>query len=163
MEIREKREVGREILTLSNLLCRKIEYDKAEIGLSAVSYMQGGIIRYLMENDKRDIFPRDVVKHFCITRSTVAGILQKMEKNGYIRLAAVPKDARLRKIVLTEKGMAVDTMVKQHVESIERLLVRGMTAEDIDCLFRLTGRMRENLLEELKCSETNKFCRKTRQ
>lgn len=163
MEIREKREVGREILTLSNLLCRKIEYDKVQIGLGKISYMQGGIIRYLMENDKRDIFPRDVVKHFCMTRSTVAGILQKMEKNGYIRLVAVPKDARLKKIVLTEKGIAADEVVKLHVESLERLLVRGMTAEDIDCLFRLTGRMRQNLLEELKCSDANKFCRKTRQ
>ena len=104
MDFGEKREVGREILSLSNLLYRKIEYDKKKSGIYDLQYVQGGIIKYIKENPQKDIFPRDIVKRFCLTRSTVAGILQKMEQNGYIEMQSYPGDARLKKIVLTEKG-----------------------------------------------------------
>ena len=90
MDFGEKREVGREILSLSNLLYRKIEYDKKKSGIYDLQYVQGGIIKYIKENPQKDIFPRDIVKRFCLTRSTVAGILQKMEQNGYIEMQSYP-------------------------------------------------------------------------
>ena len=43
MDFGEKREVGREILSLSNLLYRKIEYDKKKSGIYDLQYVQGGI------------------------------------------------------------------------------------------------------------------------
>ena len=62
MDFGEKREVGREILSLSNLLYRKIEYDKKKSGIYDLQYVQGGIIKYIKENPQKDIFPRDIVK-----------------------------------------------------------------------------------------------------
>ena len=47
MDFGEKREVGREILSLSNLLYRKIEYDKKKSGIYDLQYVQGGIIKYI--------------------------------------------------------------------------------------------------------------------
>ena len=156
MDFGEKREVGREILSLSNLLYRKIEYDKKKSGIYDLQYVQGGIIKYIKENPQKDIFPRDIVKRFCLTRSTVAGILQKMEQNGYIEMQSYPGDARLKKIVLTEKGDEASQLVIQHIQRMERLLVKDMTADDIDCLFQLTQKIRENLIEDLECSIKNK-------
>ena len=152
MDFGEKREVGREILSLSNLLYRKIEYDKKKSGIYDLQYVQGGIIKYIKENPQKDIFPRDIVKRFCLTRSTVAGILQKMEQNGYIEMQSYPGDARLKKIVLTEKGDEASDLVKEQIRRMERLLVKDMTADDIDCLFQLTQKIRENLIEDLECS-----------
>ena len=57
MDFGEKREVGREILSLSNLLYRKIEYDKKKSGIYDLQYVQGGIIKYIKENPQKDIFP----------------------------------------------------------------------------------------------------------
>jgi hypothetical protein len=51
MDFGEKREVGREILSLSNLLYRKIEYDKKKSGIYDLQYVQGGIIKYIKETD----------------------------------------------------------------------------------------------------------------
>ena len=160
MDFGEKREVGREILSLSNLLYRKIEYDKKKSGIYDLQYVQGGIIKYIKENPQKDIFPRDIVKRFCLTRSTVAGILQKMEQNGYIEMQSYPGDARLKKIVLTEKGDEASHLVIQHIQRMERLLVKDMTADDIDCLFQLTQKIRDNLIEDLECSMKNKCCEK---
>ena len=142
MDFGEKREVGREILSLSNLLYRKIESDKKKDGIYDIQYVQGGIIKYIKENPEKDLFPRDIVKRFCLTRSTVAGILQKMEQNGYIEMQSYPGDARLKKIVLTEKGDEASDLVKEQIRRMERLLVKDMTADDIDCLFQLTQKIR---------------------
>ena len=61
MDFGEKREVGREILSLSNLLYRKIEYDKKKSGIYDLQYVQGGIIklyccRYFAENGAEWIY-----------------------------------------------------------------------------------------------------------
>lgn len=84
---------------------------KVEFMISSMS--RAGIIKYIKENPQKDIFPRDIVKRFCLTRSTVAGILQKMEQNGYIEMQSYPGDARLKKIVLTEKGDEASDLVKE--------------------------------------------------
>lgn len=79
-----------------------------------------------------------------------------MEQNGYIEMQSYPGDARLKKIVLTEKGYEASHLVIQHIQRMERLLVKDMTADDIDCLFQLTQKIRENLIEDLECSIKNK-------
>lgn len=43
MDFGEKREVGREILSLSNLLYRKIEYDKKKSGIMISSMSRAGL------------------------------------------------------------------------------------------------------------------------
>ena len=88
--------------------------------------------------------------------SVLLRALQKMEQNGYIEMQSYPGDARLKKIVLTEKGDEASQLVIQHIQRMERLLVKDMTADDIDCLFQLTKKIRENLTEDLKCSMKNK-------
>ena len=79
--------------------------------------------------------------------SVLLRALQKMEQNGYIEMQSYPGDARLKKIVLTEKGDEASDLVKEQIRRMERLLVKDMTADDIDCLFQLTQKIRENLID----------------
>lgn len=142
-----KKEVAREILSLSNMMCRRIDCERIHHGLAGLTYLQGGIIHYLLENQGKDIFPKDIVRRFAVTRSTVAGALKKMEEHGYICFAPAAHDGRMKKIVVTEKGIAEQNAIERHKEALERLLVRGMTAQETDELFLLLGKIRQNLLE----------------
>ena len=53
------------------------------------------------------IIRKDIEEEFQIRKSTVTGILQLMEKNGFIYRESVEKDARLKRIVPTKKAEAV--------------------------------------------------------
>ena len=53
---------------------------------------------------KGDIYQKDVEKEFQIRRSTATGTLQILEKNGFIRREPVKQDARLKKLVPTDKA-----------------------------------------------------------
>ncbi len=140
-----KRDVGREIHALSNLLGRRIEAEKKQQGMQYVTPMQTWIIGYLHEHKGQDIFQRDIERDFTITRSTVTGILKLMEKNGFIYRVSVPEDARLKKLILTDQGEAMHQAVRQHIEDTERMLVQGFTEEEVDTFLSMMDRVRVNL------------------
>lgn len=140
-----KRDVGREIHALSNLLGRRIEAEKKQKGMQNVTPMQTWIIGYLHEHKGQDIFQRDIERDFTITRSTVTGILKLMEKNGLIYRVSVPEDARLKKLILTKTGEAMHQAVRQHIEDTERMLVQGFTEEEVDNFMSMMDRVRINL------------------
>lgn len=144
----KRKDVGHEIHAVSNLLCRRIEAGRRERGMGDITPMQIWIIGYLHDHCDQDIFQRDIERDFTITRSTVTGILKLMEKNGYIARTAVPEDARLKKLVLTEKGDAILQAVHEHRNEMERVLVNGMTEQEINILFELLEKLKQNLRDK---------------
>ena len=75
----------------------------------------------------------------------MTGILQIMEKKGYILRVSVPTDARLKKILLTEKGEKLYYTVRDHIHETETFLVKGMTEEEVEQLLFLLGKIKNNL------------------
>lgn len=109
---------------------------------------QGRIIGYIFDNKHRDIFQRDIETHFGIRRSTVTKILQLMENNGLIKRTAVISDARLKKLTLTEKAVAMHEHFRKEIDSFEVTLSDGLTEEEIETFFRITDKIYNNLLEK---------------
>lgn len=87
-----ERHVGGEIRVLSNLIKRCMDDGMPP----ETTGMQGWIIGFLHRNEDRDMFQRDVEAEFNIRRSTATGILQLMEKNGFLLREPVAYDARLK-------------------------------------------------------------------
>ena len=82
---------------------------------------------------------------FSITKSTTSKVLKLMEQNGLINRLDVEEDARLKKIVLTEKGYAINESVRNVLEDVEKKALEGFTQEETEQLFSFLGRIRENL------------------
>ena len=140
-----KKEVGHEIHVLSNMIGRKIDEEKRQRNMADVSPVQSWVVRYLHEHKGEEICQRDLERDFNVTRSTVTGILQIMEKKGYILRVSVPTDARLKKILLTEKGEELYYKVRDHIHETETFLVKGMTEEEVEQLLFLLGKIKNNL------------------
>ncbi len=140
-----KKEVGHEIHVLSNMIGRKIDEEKRQRNMADVSPVQIWVVRYLHEHKGEEICQRDLERDFNVTRSTVTGILQIMEKKGYILRVSVPTDARLKKILLTEKGEELYYKVRDHIHETETFLVKGMTEEEVEQLLFLLGKIKNNL------------------
>ena len=80
----------------------------SENGLTSI---QTRILGYLRQaqNENRDIFQRDIEEVFRIKRSSVTSVLQTLEKNGLIIRESIPEDARLKKLVLTDKAIQMQS------------------------------------------------------
>lgn len=139
------RRLGLEIKTVSNMLGREIGSSGSGKYVANVTGTNGFIIAYLAENADRDVFQRDLEKKFSVRRSTMSNIVMRMEQKGFLIRTPVAYDARLKKLVLTEKGSEIHAVMEGAVKDAEKKLVRGLSADEIELLFLLLERMRNNL------------------
>ncbi len=146
--------IGREVKRLDNEIHSMMLASRQEAGNGDMTMMQGWIIGYLYRNQKKEIFQKDLEAEFSIARSTATGILQLMEKKGYLMRQSVPNDARLKKLVLTEMGIVTHEQHVKRVHDMEAMLKEGISEEEIETFFRLIRKMRENL--EKNHSETDR-------
>ena len=68
-----------------------------------------------------------------------------MEKNGLIKREMVGNDARLRKIVLTEKALELRKKLDKSIKNIEKKMQEGLTKEEVEKYIELTEKMSKNL------------------
>ena len=141
----ENRNLGRKIKVLANQIRRKIEKDLANQSIKIPS-TQSRIIGFLYkESPKRDIFQKDIEEAFGIRRSSVTNVVQLMDKNGYIERVSVAEDARLKKIILTDKGLKVQKMVVKVLEEAENSLREVYSEEELSQLFYLLDKLSHTL------------------
>jgi DNA-binding MarR family transcriptional regulator len=104
------------------------------------------IIRYLYKNRvEKYVYQKDIEKEFDIKRSSVTNILQNMEKKHLILRSIDEKDARVKKVELTEKGQMMSSELTGYIEHLEEILVEGMTEEEKDLYLILIKRSIENI------------------
>ena len=134
-----ERDIGFEIRTLSNLIRRDVEKN-----IAAMDPKPNGI-NYFYENRDRDIFQKDFEEKFLIRRSTASNMLKLMEKDGYIKRVSVENDARLKKIVLTDKAIKTHTAICRDIAAREKRLRKGLTDEELEAFFRIVEKLKKNM------------------
>ena len=144
--IKREKTVGFQIRTLNNLIKRDVEKSKSEI-LGNSTGVHGWAIGYLYENSDREIFQKDFETHFSIRRSTATKMLQLMEKNGLVIRVPVETDARMKKIVLTEKAIDIHKKIIKDIKDREKRLTQGVTKEELDVFFSVINKIKTNLEE----------------
>lgn len=145
---RRKEKMGKEIRSLDNMLMRNLFCQVKKFGLDEMTVMHGWIIGFLYNNRDRDIFQKDVEAEFSIGRSTVTNILKLMEKKGYIRREAVPQDGRLKRLVLLDKGMALNQTMRELAARLDADTMKGITDEELDVFYGVIRKLKENLEEQ---------------
>lgn len=142
--MQKERHIGFEIRTINNLIKRRLEQHKPEEFKQSTG-VHGWAIRYFYENRSEDIFQRDFETRFSIRRSTATNMLKLMEKNGLIKRETMDYDARLKKIVLTDKAIAIHKKATQNIEVFESTLKNGITKEELDSFYIVLDKIKANL------------------
>ena len=107
--------------------------------------MQFAIVSYLAkESAERDVFQKDLEQKFDIRKSTVTGILNTMERDGLLLRETVPYDARLRKMILTDKALQAKQNTEQVIDSVESQLSKGLTEEEITTFLSILEKISKN-------------------
>lgn len=141
----KERRIAPEIRRLDHMMARNMEAHAKEHRMDEVTVMHGWIIRYLNEQYEVEVYQKDIEKKFGIGRSTVTNIIQLMEKKGYLRREAVERDARLKKLVLTEKGRFHHLQMENLVEQISVETAEGISDEELDVFFRVLHKLEDNI------------------
>ena len=105
----------------------------------------GWIISYIAENYNRDVFQRDLEKEFDITRSTASKNVDLLVENGFITREPVDYDARLKKLVLTEKAREVFKIMRSDRADLETQMLEGFSDDEKKQLRSFLKRIAANL------------------
>ncbi len=146
-KIREK-DIGFMVRRLSNLIKRDVEKSRIQLGVEDIKGINGWAIAYFYENREKDIFQKDFESHFSIRRSTASVILKTMEQKGLISRVSVENDARLKKIMLTEKAVDIHKKIMNEIEEREKKLRKNVSEEDLKVFFKCMQRFCANMEEK---------------
>ncbi len=142
-----QRAIGREIHVLSNRVCRFLDNSKELKQIEEATGKNTWIIGYIAQKEKEGIavYQRDMENQFGITRSTASKVVNRMVQKGLIERQSVPEDARLKKLVLTERSREIHQRMTAEFLDMENTLREGFTEEEIERLRGYLHRMQNNI------------------
>lgn len=140
--------VGRMIHILSNQMKRESVMPRDTHGLTT---MQKHVLKYiLLETLESDLYQKDIEEEFQIRKSTASGILQLMEKNGFIIRQCVKEDARRKRIIPTKKAEALRAEILENIQDMEKCLRAGISKKEFDICMKVLCQMQRNLSDNRK-------------
>lgn len=144
--------IGIEIRSLGNMVMRLMEKKGHKKTIDDATGTNGWILRYLADEERagRDVFQKDIENRFCVTRSTVSKVLSLMEQKNLIERQTVENDARLKKVVLTEKSKELLKLMCEDGHMAEGILRRALTESEREQFFVITEKLKKSIREELE-------------
>ncbi len=149
--------IGYKIRLLHNQIHKRMEAKKQENEKEPLTGMQRWTLGFLRDHDGEDIYQKDIETEFSVSRATASNMLAVMERKGLLQREAVAHDARLKKLVLTEKACALVDRSEQDMRDMEALLSKGLSETEIKNLKKYLDQMLLNLDVDITCPD-NSFC-----
>lgn len=146
--MRSKSDIGFAVRRLYNAIKRDVEKDRDKLGIEHVKGVNGWAIGFFYDNREKDIFQRDFEEKFAIRRSTASRMLKTMEQKGFIERISVESDARLKKIVLTQKAIDNHRRINNSIEAREKRLRNGISQKEIDTFLNVIEKLTVNMEED---------------
>ena len=138
-------DIGFSVRRLSNLIKRDVERSRLKLDIDTVKGVNGWAIGYFYENRDKDIFQKDFEAEFSIRRSTASKILKKMEQKDLIKRINVESDARLKKIVITDKAIDIHKKIIAEIRNREQRLRQGIEQEELKTFFEVMKKLSANM------------------
>ncbi|WP_270507493.1 MarR family winged helix-turn-helix transcriptional regulator [Paraclostridium sordellii] len=146
MKNKNKLKLGLDISKIHHIISRKMDASVINAIDDNLTISQAYVIDFISIEDKnKEIFQKDLEREFDLKRSSVSLMLNNMEKSDLIERVPVTEDARLKKIVLTEKSKKIYEKISIAIDSIENRLSEDITQEEIEVFQRVLEKIRNNL------------------
>lgn len=130
---------------LDKMIVRSLlDQEKLEL-LPSPTQMQ--IIEYIINSDE-EVLQCDLEKAIKLRRATISGVLKTMEKKNLITRVISSKDARVKKIILSDKTKKMYLESKAKLEALEELITSNISDNEINIFLEVINKMQENLMEK---------------
>lgn len=137
------------IRTLEATILRKMEPkigDNIKVR-SHPTITQIRIIEYILKNNNKDIYQKDLENILNLRRATVSGVLQTMEKNGLIERITSDDDSRTKKIILNSSAKEMFLKGEERIKMMEEKCLKGISKEELSIFLNVLDKMRNNINE----------------
>ena len=138
------RRVGAEVKMISNLIHRRLMAGQSSEE-DQITASNGWILGYLAHNEGREVYQRELEERFNIRRATVSKTLGLMEQKGLIERVPVAHDARLKRLLLTDKGRRYNEEIIAEFDRVEADITAGIPPEKLAEFYEVCDMLKDNL------------------
>ena len=147
--IKRSETIGYKVRLLHNQIHKNMEAKRME-NEDNLTGMQRWTLGFLKDHSDCEVYQKDIEEAFSISRATASNML------GVIKRVAVSHDARLKRLVLTDKAAALLDGAERDIREMEARLTAGLSAEDVEHLKRCLDQMLQNL--DVTIAEDTRCC-----
>ncbi|MGW4638892.1 MarR family winged helix-turn-helix transcriptional regulator [Sphaerisporangium sp. NPDC004334] len=101
------------------------------------------ILRCLWEND--GMAPGEIARLLELSTPTVTRAATRMEAAGLLRREPHPTDARLVRLLLTDRGRELEGVIDEEMTRLSERALRTLDAAEREQFLRFLGEIRQNL------------------
>ena len=123
----EEKQLGRELLILSNKFKRLLDKRHSKNGLFVG---QARILNFLYFRKSETVYQKDIENAFQIRGGSVTGMIDSLVKEDYIKRVESKTDKRKREIVLTKLGESIAIKSQESIKEVETSLSSVLTLEE---------------------------------
>jgi MarR family transcriptional regulator, transcriptional regulator for hemolysin len=128
------------ISRLARMLRHGIDGKLATYGLTGV---QLGLLSRLLRSD--GLVQAELGRRMAIEPATLTGIVQRLEREGWVQRSCDPENRRLQRVWLTDKARDILPALQREQAKHRRRALAGLSAEDLVRLEQLLDRIEGNL------------------
>jgi len=140
----KRKNIGAKVQKLSHLM---VQLKNRRVEHLGMTQQQANVINYLYNHPDQDIYQKDIAAHLSLKNSSVTSLIANLEKNGFLCKVADPKDARHKKIVLTDRACSEHLVCLDYVNAIEDRMLAGMSAQELEVFDDLLRRAIGNIAQ----------------
>lgn len=137
-------QIGSNLTAVANFYNHRRTELQKKIYSNAFGASNGYIISYLCENADKNIFQRDIEREFDLSRSTVSTILKELEKEGLIERKSVIIDARLKKVVPTQKAKMINEACSKEIAHFFYDLASNLSDDEFCTFVKVLNTLKKN-------------------
>ena len=133
------------IMRIDRILMRHLEESLVDFDLTPSQ------IRFVMYMDRcgdRPVSMKEIEERFDVAQPTVAGIMKKLERRGFVELAQSPSDRRAKNARLTDAGRELVRSQEHHRISMENRLMDSLEPDERERLRDMLSRILDDLSPE---------------
>ena len=96
------------------------------------------------------VMQHEIAEYVHVTPATVSGTLKRMERDGLVVRTADPRDARISRVTLSEKGRELSREAFSCFSNSSYDMFKGFSSEELEQFDAMVQRITDNLAGELQ-------------
>ncbi|MGN0246746.1 MAG: MarR family winged helix-turn-helix transcriptional regulator [Lachnospiraceae bacterium] len=110
-----------------------------------LTMMQVVVLMAIRESSEKLLSMKEIEHHFQVAQSTIAGIVTRLEKKGFVEASGDITDKRIKLVRITTDGEKCCEEAEKYMHEAEEMLMHGFTKEERTMFHTLLTRVASNV------------------
>ena len=110
------------------------------------------ILEILQQKEKKGMTQVEISGHLLVNRSNITGLIDRLEKNGFVMRSSDPRDRRINRIKLKEKARKILRFVAGLYAKESADLCAHLNKDEIKTMIYILGKIEKKLEQSPKPS-----------